>query len=55
MQIEISVKNIKGIDEEIADLKDKLNKAQIRKSQAENEEKRLRLIKTNAPIITAEL
>jgi hypothetical protein len=36
VQIEISVKNIKGIDDEIADLKDKLNKAQIRKSQAED-------------------
>lgn len=55
VQIDISVKNIKGIDDEIADLKDKLNKAQIRKSQAEDEERRLRLIKTNAPIITAEL
>lgn len=55
VQIDVAVKGVKAVDDEIADLKDKLNKAQIRKAQAEDEEKRLRAIKTNAPIITAEL
>lgn len=53
--IDGAVRNIKIIDEEIIDLKARVNAAVNRKLLAEQEEQRLRSLKSNGPAVKAGL